>query len=303
MLWIYEGLTNYLGVVLSGRSGLVSPDELRDMLGWMAAEHSIRAGRGWRPLEDTGTEAQLLYGAPKGWESIRRSVDFYEEGTFLWLEADMVIRQKSGGAKSLDDFCKLFYGPPDSAPRVVPYTEDDVYAALSKVVDHDWRRFFKERVQEVRTGSPLTGLEASGWDLAWSADKTPRLKARESEDEITDARFSIGIILDKEHRLVDVLGDSPAAKAGLAPGMKLVAVDGRKYEREILEDALRAAGKGSKGSIDLLVEDAGFFRTHNVAYRDGLKYPVLKRRGEGVDTLSDIVRPRAAGAPAPKSGG
>ena len=72
--------------------------------------------------------------------------------------------------------------------------------------------------------------------------------------------------------------------------------------RDLLEDALRAAGKGGKGSIDLLVEDAGFFRTHNVAYRDGLKYPILKRRSEAADTLSDIIRPHAPGAPSPKSG-
>lgn len=302
MLWVYEGLTNYLGIVLAGRSGLLKPEELRDMLGWMAAEHSVRSGRGWRPLEDTGTEAQLLYGAPKGWASIRRSVDFYEEGTFLWLEADMLIRQKSGGRKSLDDFCKSFHGAPDSSPKVVPYTEDDVYAALSKVVEHDWRGFFKERVHDVRPGSPLGGLEASGWDLTWSAGKTPWLKARESEDEISDERFSIGILIDKESLLVDVLGDSPAAKAGLAPGMKLMAVDGRKYGRDALEDALRAAKAAGKESIDLLVEDAGFFRTHKVAWAGGLKYPVLQRRAGAADALGDIIRPHAPAAPA-KSGG
>ncbi|HUD70873.1 MAG TPA: peptidase M61 [Dongiaceae bacterium] len=299
MLWVYEGLTNYLGVVLAGRSGLYSPEEFRDMLAWMAAEHSIRPGRAWRPLEDTGTEAQLLYEAPKGWESLRRSVDFYEEGTFLWLEVDMLIRQKSGGKKSLDDFCKAFYGPPDSSPKVVPYTDEEVFATLNTVVENDWRGFFRERVVEVRPGTPLGGLEASGWHLGYSETKTPRLKAQEGADEITDARFSIGALIGKDDRVVDVLGDSPAARAGLAPGMRLVAVDGRRFERDILEDAIKGTRAAGHGSLDLLVENADFFRTLAVPYGEGLKYPVLERRTGVADTLSDIIRAHAPGAPAP----
>ena len=298
MLWIYEGLTNYLGVVLAARSGLYSPEEFRDMLGWMAAEHSIRPGRAWRPLEDTGTEAQLLYEAPKSWESVRRSVDFYEEGTFMWLEVDMLIRQKSGGKKSIDDFCKAFYGPPDSSPKVVPYTDEDVFAALGKVAENDWRGFFRERVLDVRPGTPLGGLEASGWHLAFTDAKTPRLKAQEGVDEITDARFSIGILVGKDDRVVDVLGESAAAKAGIAPGMRIVAVNGRRFERQVLEDALRVARPGGATSIDLLVENAEFFRTVAVPYQEGLKFPVLERRQGAADTLGEITKAHAAGATA-----
>lgn len=303
MLWIYEGLTNYLGYVLAGRSDLLNPEEVRDHLAWMAAEHSIREGRNWRPVEDTGTEAQLLYEAPKAWESIRRSVDFYEEGTFVWLEADMLIRQKSGGKKSLDDFLKLFHGAPDSSPRVVPYTADDVYAALDKVVANDWRGFFKTRVLDVRSESPLGGLEASGWTLAWSVGKTPYLEGREAEDDRTDERFSIGLLIDKKDVITDVLGGSPAMKAGVAPGMRVVAVNGRKFTRGLLEDALRATRPGgSAKSLELLLENADFFRTYTVPYQEGLKYPVLQRRTGVPDGLSDITRAHAPGAPAPRKG-
>ena len=294
MLWVYEGLTNYIGDIVSARSGLRSAEDLKDYLAWMAAEHSIRPGRAWRPLEDTGTEAQLLYDAPKQWESYRRSVDFYEEGTFLWLEVDMLIRQKSGGQKSLDDFCKLFHGAPDSSPKVVPYTEDDVYAALGKVVPNDWRGFFKERVQDVRSGSPLGGLEASGWRLGWTDEKPKRLKAKEGEDDITDARFSIGLLLDKQAVVTDALGGSPAEKAGIAPGMKVIAVNGRRFDRQVFEDALRAAVPGRAPSIDLLVENAEFYRTYTVPYDGGLRYPALERRADVPDTLADITRPHAA---------
>jgi predicted metalloprotease with PDZ domain len=206
----------------------------------------------------------------------------------------MLIRTKSGGKKSLDDFCHLFHGAPDSSPKVVPYTEEDVYATLGKVVENDWRAFFKERVLDVRTASPLGGLEAAGWRLAWSDVKTPRLKAQESDDDRTDARFSIGFILDEKARVIDVLGDSPAARAGLAPGMRLVAVDGRRFDRHLLEDALRAAHPGGATSIELLVESGDYFRSIAVPYKDGLKYPVLERRTGTADTLADITRPHAA---------
>jgi len=288
MLWIYEGLTNYLGVVLAARSGLLTADETRDGLAWVAASYSRRPGRAWRPLEDTGTAAQILYYAPPGWESLRRGVDFYDEGTLLWLEVDTIIRAKTGGRRSLDDFCRLFHGGADGPPEVKPYTDEDVYAALGKVAASDWRGFFAARVLAINPKPPLAGLEASGWMLGFSDAKTPRLAARQEVDDLTDARFSIGLLLDKTGLVVDALGDSPAAGAGLAPGMTIVAVDGRRFTRTALEDAVRAGAP----SIDLLAENGEFFRAHRVEYSAGLRFPRLDRREGTPDLLGAILAPR-----------
>jgi len=290
MLWIYEGLTNYLGFVLAGRSGLLTADQARDQLAWTAAVQSRRTGRDWRPLEDTGTAAQLLYYASPEWESLRRGVDFYGEGTLLWLEVDTLIRSRTGGARSLDDFCRQFHGGVDGPPVVKSYTEEDVYTALDRVAANDWRGFFAERVLKVNRRPPLGGIEASGWTLAFGDAKTPLLESREGVDDVTDARFSIGLLLDAKGRIVDVLGDSPAARAGVAPGMTLVAVDGRRSTRTVLEDAVRAGAP----SVDLLAENGDYFRTCRVDYSGGLRFPFLDRREGTPDLLGAILAPRTA---------
>jgi predicted metalloprotease with PDZ domain len=289
MLWVYEGLTNYYGYVLAGRSGLMTPDQVKDFLAWTAATYSHRPGRAWRPLEDTGTAAQILYYAADGFDSLRRGVDFYEEGTLLWLEADTLIRRQSGGKKSLDDFCRLFHGGQDGPPEVRPYTEDDLYAALNQVSAHDWRAFFAERVMKPRPEPPIAGIEQSGWSLAFSNAKPPRLKSREEVDDLTDARFSIGLLVDEKKKVTDVLGDSPASRAGLAPGMSIVAVNGRRFTRTVLEDALRTG----PGTVEILSENGDYFTTHRVEHEGGLVFPRLERRKETPDLLAEILKPRS----------
>ena len=290
MLWIYEGLTNYLGDILAARSGLWTAEELRDFLAWEAARLDTQRGRDWRPLVDTGTAAQILYGAGDEWQSLRRKVDFYEEGTLLWLEVDTIIRQRSSGKRTLDDFCRLFHGGRDSPPELRPYTADELYATLGKIASHDWKRFFDERVQRVAKHPPLGGLEAGGWRLEFTAEKTPRLKARETVDDLTDSRFSIGLLVGRGGSVKDVLGGSPAEKAGLAPAMKLVAVNGRRFSRQVLEDALAAADGGAV-RLELLTESGEFFRTHSVEYKGGSRYPRLVRDPARPDLLGEIIKP------------
>ena len=165
LLWVYEGLTEYLGMVLSARSGLATPEDARN--GWadIAARMDSHKGREWRPLADTAIAAQLGYVQPVDWAARLRSTDFYRESALLWLEADTLIRDKSRGGKSLDDFCRLFYGPPSSGPKVVTYDFEAVVSALNTVLPYDWRTFWTERLERIKAGAPLAGLTASGWRL------------------------------------------------------------------------------------------------------------------------------------------
>jgi predicted metalloprotease with PDZ domain len=292
MLWVYEGLTNYLGNILAARSGLWTPEQFRDFLAWAAATLDNRPGREWRPLVDTATAAQILYGSADGWDSMRRSVDFYNEGTLIWLEADTLIRKLSGGKKTLDDFCRLFHGGGDTSPMVKAYTDADVYAALNQVAPNDWKGFFDERVQRLRARAPLGGIEAGGWRLAYGPDKTPLQKAHESVDDITDVRFALGFTVTKDASLKDVIGGSPASKAGLAPGMKVVAVDGRRFSRQVLEDAL-TLGKDGKAPIEILAENSDFFRTYRIDYNGGPRSPKLEKVAGQPDVLTEIISPKA----------
>ena len=184
LLWVYEGLTSYLGWVLTMRSGLATPDWWHDELAETAAFMETRAGRAWRPLEDTAIGAQLLHRSSQEWQSWRRSSDYYPEGVLLWLEVDVAIRQRSGGAKSLDDFARAFYGGPNRGPEVKPYTLDDITATLDGIVANDWRAFFAARVDQVRPHAPLGGITGGGWRLAYSDKPNERIKAIAKEDKL-----------------------------------------------------------------------------------------------------------------------
>jgi predicted metalloprotease with PDZ domain len=294
LLWIYEGLTTYYGRVLSVRSGLWTPEDFRQALALDAARLDRAPGRTWRPLADTAVAAQTLYGARKEGSSWRRGTDFYPEGALIWLEADTLIRRQTQGRRSLDDFCRQFCGGQDGPPRVVPYTFDDVVAALDQVAPYDWRGFFQARVYAANPRAPLGGLTNAGWRLAYTNAPSPMLKSAESARKYTDLSFSLGLALKPDGTIQDVIPGSPADRAGLSPGPKLLAVNGRRWSPETLRRAAAAAATNS-APIELLCEDDDFFRTCKVAEPAGDRYPWLERDAKAPDLLGDILKPRAAG--------
>ena len=296
LLWVYEGLTQYLGYVLPPRSGLWSPEYFRERLAALAAALDHQKGRSWRPLADTAVAAQILLGSPIAWSRWRRGADFYDESVLLWLEADALIREQSGGRRSLDDFLRRFHGGENGGPQVVPYTYDDLVAALEDVADLDWRAHFDRRLQATgpeAAGAPLAGLEAQGWRLVYDERPNPALAHREERYAFRDWISSLGMTVEGE-RIADTVPDMPAAKAGLAPGMTVVAVDGRRYSGERLDAALDRA-KGDGQPIELLVENADAFRTVRVEYRGGRRYPHLERIAERPDLLAQTIAARAKG--------
>jgi predicted metalloprotease with PDZ domain len=292
LLWVYEGLTNYLGDTLAARSGLWTPEQAREELANDVANLTAQPGRRWRPLVDTATAAQLLYEASDAWQWDRRSTDFYEEGTLLWHEADSIIRERTHGAKSLDDFCRAFHGGADGPSEVKWYDAEDVYRTLESVVSYTWKQFFEERVYGLRQEPPTDWLERGGWRLAWTDEKPILLKAREDVDEVTDARHSLGFLLRKDDVVVDVYQGSPAAKAGMAPSMMVVAVNGRRFDRKIFEQALREA-KTSRKPIEILAENGEFFHTFKIDWSGGEHYPRLEPLPGKPDTLSEVLKARA----------
>jgi len=299
LLWVYEGLTQYYGKVLTARSGLRTTEEFLEELAGIAADLDTRPGRTWRPLQDTADEASLLYNSRSDYDALRRSVDFYDEGVLLWLQADVTIRRLSHGSKSLDDFCRRFYGPPSGPPRVVPYTFEDVVAAMTAVVPFDWKGFFRQHLQTLQPRAPLGGIEEGGWKLVYKDTATSMLRSHESARKNTNAYYSLGLAIGEDGTLSDVVPGLPGAQAGLSPGMKLIAVNGRKYSSDILRTALKegAAGSAGRGSapLALLAENRDIFSTYNVEYHGGERYPWLERVPGGPDLLTAIASPRTDG--------
>ncbi|MDT5268931.1 MAG: hypothetical protein QOH49_1117 [Acidobacteriota bacterium] len=290
LLWVYEGLTEYYGNVLAARSGLWTPDEYRDELASIAASLDTRPGRTWRPLIDTTVAAQLLYNAPSEWEAERRSVDFYDEGWLVWLDADTLIRQLTNGQRSLDDFVRRFHGAPSGPPSVKTYTFDDVVNTLNEVAPHDWRAFLNERLWSTDAHAPLGGIERGGWHLTYDAARSQHVEDLEDGRERVEMAYSLGLRLDTKGLVADVLPGTAAASAGLSPGMTIVAVDGKAYTPAVLRDVVSAA-KSRKEPMQLLVNNEGALRTYALDYHGGERYPRLTREASKPDLLMQIITP------------
>lgn len=291
LLWVYEGLTQYLGEVLTPRSGLWSAEDYRESLASTAAELDTKFGRTWRPLEDTAVAAQILYEAGNDYSSLRRSVDYYPEGTLIWLEADVLIRQLSKGAKSLDDFCRAFHGGPGGAPALKPYNFEDVVAALNAVQPHDWAGFLNQRLRSTDAHAPLGGIEHSGWKLVYDGVRSDFWKAVEEDRKLTDLSYSIGLKVKEDGTVIDVAFGGAAQKAGVAPAVKLIAVNNRQFNPTVLREAVQKTATDSK-LLELLVKTGEYYETHRVDYHGGERYPHLVRDGSTPDLLSEIIKPK-----------
>jgi len=293
LLWVYEGLTEYFGDVLSARSGIWTAEQYRESLAITAAEMDHRPGRTWRDLQDTATAAQTLYATSNEWDNWRRSVDYYPEGELVWLEVDTILRRLSKGKRSLNDFAARFLGQGgNTPPEVLPYDFSDIAANLNAVEPYDWQSFLEQRLTAKSAHAPLNGITNGGYKLEYDDKANEFAHALEARDHGVNAWYSLGITTGDES-IRDVLVDSPAYKAGLGPGMKLVAINGRRATDELLHAAIKDA-KTSKEPIELIVENAGYFKIVKIDYHDGEKYPHLVRQPATPALLDEILKPMAA---------
>jgi len=299
LLWVYEGLTEYLGDVLAVRSRLFTNEEFQGELAHDLAGMQTHSGRSSRNLQDTTIAAQLLYVQPRDWAArLRRQEDFYQESALVWLEADTLIRRLSGGRRSLDDFCRHFYGGPSTAPEVRPYDFTALVAALNDVQPYDWRKFWEERLLRHDTAGLEQGVLQSGWKLAFDAGPSVMHRAHEADDRDIDARFSLGFYVNDDATLSDVIPGSPADRAGLSTGDKVIAVNDRKWSTDELRDALTATGRGGS-SVALLVERGGIYKRLELTYSGGPREPRLVRVAGTPDVLTAIAASRGCKAHEP----
>jgi len=300
LLWVYEGLTEYFGFMLAARSGLETAQDWRDEYAEIAERYSYRAGRQWRPLEDTATSAQVLQFSDGAFTNWRRSVDYYEEGALIWLEADTIIRKQTNNQKSMDDFAHLFHGQPDSGPMVKTYTFDDVVNTLNEVTPYDWRGFLTDRFRKIAVQAPLGGIENGGWKLVYSGRPTARQSTDMNLHHYLDCTASLGMSISTDSGgVMDTVHGGLTDRAGIGPGMRIVAVNGRKFSGPRLTDAMLAAMK-DKASIQLLIENTEYYKTVALDYHDGPRYPHLVRDSSRPDLLGDTIKPKVTTLPRAK---
>jgi predicted metalloprotease with PDZ domain len=292
LLWVYEGATTYWGEVLAARSAIMTAQQVRELLAIKAATLQGNQGREWRNLLDTTSDPILANRRPLPWDSYQRSEDYYPEGQLIWLDADTLIREKTGEAKSLDDFARGFFGIAEGSLGPVLYEFEDVVKALNAVVPHDWAAFLKSRVEGLNRRAPLDGLRRGGYQLVFTNEPTAFFLAAEKRKKENDFRFSLGLAVGEGGALVEVVWGSPAFQAGLTQGATLVAVHSESYDADRLKSAIKRAARPAAGPLELLVKDGSRYRTVKLDYHDGPRYPILERIPGSRARLDEILAPR-----------
>ncbi len=293
LLWVYEGLTQYVGEVVMVRGGLVTPDDYKKTLTHTIDELTFHQGRRWRPLDDTAVSSSFLRVPSPNWNALRRNQDYYQEGCLLWMEIDATIREKTAGAKSLDDFCRAFLGGPTKPEKVDPYTFEDVVAGLNDVVAHDWRTFLEDRVSKPMEELPLGFVARLGYRLEYGDAPEATYKGRRG-DAGTSARRSLGLTFAPDGTITDVVPGSIADDAGLVKGRKVMAIDDRLFSPDALRDALK--GSPRRGKVDLLTVDGDRLVPLSLSYDGGVRNLSLVRDDSKPDVLGDILKPREEAA-------
>ena len=303
LLWVYEGMTQYLGNVLAARSGLKNQAQYHDMLAMSAANLDYKPGREWRSTEDTAIAASILRGGNPAWSNWKRGQDYYQEGELLWLDADTLIRKMTDNKKSLDDFLKVFLGlNGDTGPLIVPYTRDELIKDLNDVVPYDWAKFLHERVDLINPRADVAGIEQGGYRLVYHDKPTKSERTMASAGGPRrgglNCWYSIGLRVNNEGLISDVRWNGPADKSRIAPGYKILAVNGHIFSNDTLKDAIKAA-KGTADPIHLIVQADTFVSSFDIDYHDGERYPALERIEGTPAYLDNITTPRTTPEKAP----
>ena len=288
LLWVYEGQTQFWGNVLSARSGLISKEEALDELAAVAADYADQAGKQWRPLEDTTLDPIMSRRAPAPWSNWQRSEDYYREGLLVWLDADSLIRERSRGKRSLDDFAKAFFGMRNGDWGELTYRFDDVVTALNAIEPYDWAAFFHQRIDAVAPQAPLDGIARGGYRLTYTDQPGPWWKSRDRVARTTNLNFSVGLTMGREGKVSRVMWDSAAFNAGITNGTTIVAINGHAYSDDDFKQAIKDA-KGTSKPITLLVRQGDYFRTATIAWNGGLRYPHLEKIGPKASSTLDAL--------------
>ena len=292
LLWVYEGQTQFWGYILGARSGMLSKQDTLDAIAATAASYGMATpGRVWRPLVDTTNDPTIAQRSPQAWRSWQRSEDYYSEGQLIWLDVDRIIRQQSGGKRSIDDFARAFFGVRDRDYGELTYTVDDVARILNDVQPYDWRNYLQRKVYDVAAQPPLEGITQGGYRLVFTSEPTKWIKSGEKQGKSNDLTYSGGFTVGNDGKIGSVLWDSPAFNAGLVIGAEIVAVNGRKFDADALKQAIKdATGKGP--SPELLIHDGEVYRTVKLDWHGGLRYPRLEKVGSAPGTLDALLAPR-----------
>lgn len=295
LLWVYEGLTQYLGEVVEARSGFMNVNEFRDRVGVELRNAAHQQNRQWRPLVDTAAASHILRDGSNTWSKLRGSQDYYMEGMLFWLEADAILRHETAGKKSLDDFCHNFFEAPEptattrySPPK--PFSRKEVVNTLNELAKYDWDGLIKRRVENVRNGYDPQVADLLGYEFVAKPER-PRIPPNTFRyPSGIDHLDTLGMTLSSDGSVIDVKLGSPADRAKFGPGTKIVGVNDHRWSRSALDDAIQ--NSADNPFINLLIEEGELLKLIQLQYDGGPRYLSLVRTEGKEDLLEKILAPR-----------
>jgi predicted metalloprotease with PDZ domain len=292
LLWVYEGQTQYWGEVLAARSGLWTKQQALDQLALTAGYYDVETGEHWRALQDTTNDPIINPRRPMSWRDWQRFEDYYSEGQLVWLDVDTLIRERSQGRRSLDDFASAFFGIDDRSRTTVTYTFADLIAALNRVEPYDWVNFLRSRLDAVASPAPLDGLRRGGYKLVYTDTPSDFERVSDEKHKHLNLTYSLGVEIDnKDGSVTMAIWDSPAFKAKLTEGSQILSVNGAAYSADALKDAILEA-KGKREPIQLIIKSGERYLVANVDYHGGPRYPHLERDESQPARLDEILAAR-----------
>jgi len=295
LLWVYEGQTQFWGLVLAARSGVQSKEQVLGQLANYAGSFTQYPGREWRSVEDTTHDPIMASRKPKPFSSLSRNEEYYTEGALVWLEAEAILREGTAGKKGMDDFAKAFFGVKDGDWGVLTYELEDVVTTLNGLYLYDWAGFFKTRIQTPGQPAPLGGIDRGGYKLAWKEEPNAYDKARMAAGKYISLNHSLGLAIENDGKISGSRWDGPGFRAGIVTGMQILSVNGKGYDQDTIKAAITAA-KGTDAPIELIVKRDDVVGTVQIVYHDGLRWPWLERAAPGTAPvgLDKLLAPRAA---------
>jgi len=290
LLWVYEGLTQYLGELVEARCGLMTPEQFKSRVLVELRNATHQQGRQWRTLADTGAAAHILRDGSDSWPGLRRSQDFYMEGMLFWLEADAILRKQTQGARSLDDFCHEFFRASNESPRPNPFVREDLVRILNSLAAYDWDGLIRRRVESFQHEFDPAVAGELGYRIELQRESLPVPRDTFRYSGAIDTLDSLGASFSEDGVVRNLLLGSPADLARMTPDMKIIGIGKHTWSRARLQAAIESAQSGEP--IEFRLVEGDEFKSIHLHYYAGPQSLNLVPQ-EGVpDRLADILKPR-----------
>ena len=247
-LWFSEGTTSYYDLVIPLRAGIYDAKSFLNNLGKEITRFQTTPGRLVQPLSESSFDAWIKLYRPDA-NSGNSQISYYLKGEMVSLLLDLLIRERHGNSRSLDDVMRQMWQQFGKAE--IGFTPEQLQEVIESVAGTDLNDFFGRYIDDTQELPFTQYLEPFGLQLVGETeeDAAPCLGVRATTE---NGRESIKF----------VEAGTPAQLAGIDAGDELLAIDGMRVTAQNLSDRLRDYQPGD--SIQVTVFHQEELRTYSV---------------------------------------